>query len=382
MSLLIISLAASFPSSLFSSYIAANENFIIQRLLNLIKTIFNPLINLPLLLMGYGVVGYTLVTVCFNIFIDVINIVYATSKLGMRFSFHNAKWTLFKEIAIFSFFILLNQIIDQVNSNVGSTLLGIYQGSIAVAIYGVAKTITNYFFSFSTVISSVYAPQVNKLVASDSKSTAITGLMTSVGRIQFIIMALILSGLYIFGKPFIVLWAGADYIDAYYIILLLCTPVVVPLIQNIGIEIQRAMYKHQVRSIAYSIMAVANVVISIPLIKTYGAIGAAVGTAISYVLCNIIFMNIYYQKGLHLDMVYFWKEIAKFIPALIPSILLGIIILITDINLYSWKSLFLWIVIYTVVYMISMWFLGMNKGEQETLLRIFRKVFKTSTKSK
>ena len=377
MALLIINLAISFPCSLFTSYIGANEQFIVQRLLTIIRTVISPLVVLPVLLLGYGSIGYTLVTVIVNILIEIANIIFAVCKLKMGFSFKNFKLTLFKEIFIFSFFILLNQIIDQVNSNVGNLLLGVYKGSLAVAVYGVAKTITNYFFSFSTAISSVYAPKVNKLVASKASNMEISKLMTSVGRAQFIIMALILSGLYFFGKPFVYLWAGEEYINAYYIILILCTPVIVPLIQNIGIEIQRAMNKHKIRSIAYAFMAIINVAISIPMIIYYGEIGAAIGTCLSYILCNIIFMNFYYHKGLNLDMIYFWREIFKFVPSLIVPLILGIIIN-NKINLYSWKTLLLFIFLYVCVYCFSIWMFGLNKEEKSIIFEIFNKIKRES----
>ena len=368
--LLMLNLAISFPASLFNSYIIANERFVTQRVLTLARHVSSPLLVLPILLTGHGSVGYVLVTVGVNIAFEIFNICYAVGRLRMRFSLGGFKWSLFKEVAIFSFFLLLNQIIDQVNSNVGNLLLGIYQGSAAVAVYGVARQITQYFFNFSTAISSVYGPHVNNLVARGAGLDEVTGLMTRVGRVQFIIMALVLSGLVFFGKPFVYLWAGPDYIKAYHIILLLCCPVVVPLIQNTGIAIQQAMNKHQVRSIAYSMMAVFNVLISIPLVQRYSSIGAAFGTCISYILCNIIFMNIYYHKGLKLDMVYFWKEIAKFIPSLILPVAFGIGLSISSINLYTWKSLILWTVAYTAVYCLSMWFLGMNKDEKSLVHRI------------
>ena len=373
MSLLIINLAISFPCSLFTSYIGANEQFVVQRLITIVRTVISPLVVLPVLLLGYGSIGYTLVTVIVNILIEAANIIFAFHKLKMSFSFRGFRLSLFKELFLFSFFILLNQIIDQVNNNVGNLLLGIYKGSLAVAIYGVAKTITNYFFSFSTAISSVYAPKVNKLVASKASNMEISKLMTSVGRAQFIIMALILSGLYFFGKPFVYLWAGEEYINAYYIILILCTPVIVPLIQNIGIEIQRAMNKHKIRSIAYAFMAIINVAISIPMIIYYGEIGAAIGTCLSYILCNIIFMNFYYHKGLNLDMIYFWREIFKFVPSLIIPLILGVIIRY-NINLYSWKHLLFFIFLYVCIYCLSMWTLGLSKKEKAIILKFFNKI--------
>ena len=60
---------------------------------------------------------------------------------------------------------------------------------------------------------------------------------------------------------------------------------------------------HKARAIVYLFIAIANVAISIPLIKLMGPIGAALGTAISLIAGNIIFMNIYYQKRIGLDIL-------------------------------------------------------------------------------
>ena len=374
MALLVFNLAISFPCSLFSSFIGANEHFIVQRAINIAKTILSPLIVIPVLLSGYGSIGYTIVVVTVNILMEIVNIVYAMFHLKMKFCFHGLKVSLLKEVFIFSFFILLNQIIDQVNSNMGNFLLGIFQGSASVAVYGVARTITNYFFSFSTAISSVYAPSVNQLVARKANGSELTDLMVNVGRTQFFVMALILSGLVFFGKPFIALWAGPSYSDAYYIILILCVPVIVPLIQNVGIEIQRAMNKHQVRSIAYLIMALINIAISIPMIISYGAIGAAIGTCISYIVCNIVFMNVYYQKGLRLDMFHFWREISKIFPALIPPILFGCLIIYAGFNLYKWPIFIIFVLSYIFVYFVSLWFLGLSKIEKMKFIRVLKRL--------
>ena len=91
-----------------------------------------------------------------------------------------------------------------------------------------------------------------------------------------------------------------EYSDAYYVTLLLIIPVTIPLIQNLGIEIQRAMNMHKSRSIVYLFISVMNIFISIPLIKMFGAIGAAAGTAFALFLGNILFINWYYQYKIKL----------------------------------------------------------------------------------
>ena len=56
-----------------------------------------------------------------------------------------------------------------------------------------------------------------------------------------------------------------EYNNAYFVALLLIIPVTVPLIQNLGIEIQRAKNMHKFRSIVYFLIAIGNIFISIPI---------------------------------------------------------------------------------------------------------------------
>ena len=194
----------------------------------------------------------------------VINAYYCRKELKVKFTYKGLQLSLLKEMWFFTFFIFLNQIIDQVNWSVDKFLLGRLTGTIAVAIYSVGGQINSMYLQFSTSVSNVFVPQVNRVVAESGSDDELSHIFIKVGRVQFMIMALILTGFIYFGKPFIRHWAGYGYDDAYYVTLLLIIPVTIPLIQNIGIEIQRAKNKHKARSIVYFVIAVANILISIP----------------------------------------------------------------------------------------------------------------------
>ena len=270
----------------------------------------------------------------------------------------------------------MNQIIDQINWSVDKFLLGRLSGTIAVAVYGVGSQINTLYLQFSTSISNVFVPKVNRVVAETNDNVLLTDIFTKVGRIQFIVLGLILSGFIFFGYPFIKMWAGNEYKDAYVVAILLIAPVTVPLIQNLGIEIQRAKNMHKARAIVYLFIAIANIFISIPLIRMCGPTGAALGTTISLVAGNIIFMNWYYHVRMGLNMFHFWREIANFIPALIVPCMVGIIIAkFADIT--NVISLGVFAIVYTAVYGISIYFLGMNDSEkklvEESVGKILRK---------
>lgn len=375
MGLLIINLAMTFPNSVFNCSITAHEKFLFQKLLILFQNLFSPFLTLPLLIMGYGSVGMVSVTTFLTFAVLLSNMFYCFKKLHIRFEFHRLQIGLLKEMWVFTFFIFLNQIIDQVNWSVDKFLLGRLAGTTAVAVYGVGGQINTLYLQFSTSISNVFVPKVNRIVAESDDNEQLTKLFTKVGRIQFIVLGLILSGFVFLGKPFIDVWAGDGYGASYNVALLLIIPVTVPLVQNLGIEIQRAKNMHRARSIVYLFIAVANVFISIPLIKLMGPAGAALGTAISLCAGNILFMNWYYHSRMGMNMFYFWKEIAKFIPALIAPTIVGIVIMkfahvsgLLHIGLYA--------IAYTAVYGLSMYFLGMNAEEKQLIMGPINKILR------
>lgn len=363
LALMVFNLSLTFPASVFDSFMSAHEQFVFQRMLKVLQYLFNPFIALPLLIAGYGSVALVLVTTGLTIAKLISSIWFCMKELHIKMVFHGFEWGLLKEMWFFTFFIFINMIVDQINWNVDKFLLGRFSGTVAVAVYGIGSQLNNMYLQVSTAISNVFIPQVNRIVAEGQGDRVLTELFTKVGRVQFIILSMIVSGFIFLGQAFIALWAGDGYEDSYYIALLLIVPVTVPLIQNLGIEIQRAKNLHKVRSIIYLIMAIANIFISIPLIQIWDSIGAALGTAIALVACNCIFMNIYYHKKIGLDMVYFWRQIASFIPALIIPAVVGTC-------LHYWWGMerfggFLAAgIIYLAVFCLSMWKLGMNETEK------------------
>ena len=231
------------------------------------------------------------------------------------------------------------------------------------------------YLQFSSSVSNVFVPKVNRIVAETNDNDQLTKLFTKVGRIQFMVLGLILSGFIFFGIPFVKIWAGPEYGASYAVALLLIIPVTVPLIQNLGIEIQRAKNMHKARAVVYLSIAIANVFISIPLIKLMGPAGAALGTAISLIAGNAIFMNWYYHARIGMNMIYFWKEIAKFIPALIAPCVVGFFIM-KFANIIGLIKLGVFAIIYTIVYGFSMYFLGMNEEEKQLIMGPIRKVLR------
>ena len=376
-----VNLALSFPASVFTSYITSQEKFIFQKIINMGKTVLSPMLTLPVLLLGFGSIGMVVITTVITVIIDIINALYCIFKLKMRFEFKQFPYKLFKEIAIFSVFIAINQIVDQINWNVGKIILAKMMSKEAVAVYAVAATINTMYISVSTAISSVFTPQIHRIVVNktDNCNQQLTAIFTKVGRVQYAILMLILSGFIFFGKYFVLIWSGPEYSEAYITALLLIIPATIALVQNVGIEIQRAKNKHRFRSLVYLGMAIINVFASIILCNIFGIVGVAIGTAASLIIVNGLIMNIYYYVKLKIDVLQFWKQIIRMSCGLIVPVILGVVILL-KIQFNSIIQFLLMVMVYTMVYSLSMWFLGLNNYEKDLIISPIKKIIKRNSK--
>ena len=370
MLLLTVNLTVSFPMSVFSTIISANERFVFLKLFGMVKTVLGPLVNLPLLLMGFKSVGLVTASLAFNLITDCVYVYYVVFKLNNRFVFSRIEKGLFKSLFGFTFFIALNVIVDQINNGIDRVLLGRFIGTAEVAVYSVGSSIYAYYKQISVAVSGVFTPRIhqiyNQYQNEAERNASLTELFIKVGRIQFLILMLFASGIIVFGRPFIGFWVGEGYERSYYVAVLLVIPSSIPLMQNLGIEIQRAANKHQFRSLVYSFMAIANLIMTIFLCQIYGAPGATFGTSVSIILANGIVMNIYYYKKLGIDIPAFWKSILRILAGMLPAFFVGSAIMLFFEITSIWTLLGL-IVAYTVIYCTSVWFLSLNQFEKELI---------------
>jgi O-antigen/teichoic acid export membrane protein len=370
--ILVVNLGLTMPLSVFSAYVTAHEKFIFQKSLQIVATAVSPFIVLPLLVLGYGSVGMVLGLTAVNIAVAAGVAIYCRARLKIRFAFRGLEMPLVRDIFGFSSYLFANALVDQINWNVDKFIIGRIQGSVSVAIYGVAAILNMNYIMLSTGISGVLIPRVNRLVASAGSDEEISRLFTRVGRIQYVALGAFLSGFLFFGRSFIEIWAGVNYRNAYWIGVLLMVPVTVPLIQNLGIEIQKAKDLHRFRSWVYLAVAVGNIGLSIPLTQRFGGIGAAAATAIALLVGNVFGMNWYYYTRVGLDIPDFWRQILRVSVGMSPAVILGLVIT-TTVDLSSIPRLLCFGVVYLAVYMSGVWQWGLNEYERHLFGSVFRR---------
>lgn len=373
-------MAVGFPRSVFTNIISAHERFIFMKAVAILDTIVAPLANIPLLLLGFRSRMILTVSLLVSLCSFFLYVVYVFRVLRQRFLFGSLERGLMSSLCRFTGFILINMIVDQINNQVDKVLLARFCGTAAVTLYAVGGSFQAYFTNFSTSISGIFTPHVHKLVQSTSSDPAeqrkvLTAFFTRVGRLQFLLLALIASGFVFFGQAFLNLWVGPGYEASYWVAVICVVPSLVPLTQNVGIEIQRAENLHHYRSIIYGFVAVFNLLSSIILCQLWGPVGAALGTGAACIIGNSIIMDIVYHKKINIDMIFFWKNILGQLRGMLIPFVLGALGL-RFLSPSSWGELCFWILLYTGIYALFVWRFSMNQEERDTMQLAVHKILR------
>jgi len=371
--IMLVNIAITIPSHVFTAVINSHEKFVFIRLLAIIQTLMQPFLVIAVMYYKADVIGLVIVQTLFNISVIAIKVYYSLNRIKIKIKLYSWNKYFVKEMIVFSFFIFLNMIIDQIYWKTDQIILGILSGTSAVAVYSIASQLDRYYINFSANINSVFLPRISAISAKTDDMEEINGMFNRVGRIQFAVMSLILTGFILYGKSFIVFWVGKDFEKAYYMSLIVMIPLLIPLIENMGIIILQAKNKHAFRSKIYFIIAVLNIIMTIPLAKIYGGIGCAVATSVALFIGNVIIINIYYHKKIGIDIIVFIKEILSMTLPVLIVLGIGIIInyYLQTTNLIILASK---IFVYILIFSIFMWFIGFNNYEKNIFIGMLNKV--------
>lgn len=360
--IMMVNLVISLNGYTYVAAITAHESFVFLKLSNLITLIMQPvLVVLVIKRVPYAFV-IVLISTVFSFILYWVRKYYAKHKLGVVIKYHERDKKLVAGIAKLSLAVLFVAIADQIFWKTDQLILGAMYDTKTVSIYSVGSQLNSMFISVACVMGGMTLPMVTKISKGKNADTGLSESFIRIGRYQSYLVCLILTGVILYGKEFIVIISGSDYLETYYVALLLMIPYSVDLIQTCAGSILQVKDKYHLRSITLFIIAIINIVLTLVWARIYGMIGAAMATAVSIIVSDII-LNILYVRIIKLNVGLFWKKCTPIIfVAIIISGVGYLISLVQFTNIYV--SFVVHVVLYSLVYSLVMYILVMNKNEK------------------
>ena len=360
-------------NSCFNSIVIANEKFIFGKAINTLSVIAAPIITAPLLYMGYDCAAIIFVKLVVTVIMLIANIFFCFKNIHIKFKLERYSKTLLHAIFVFTWFIFLQSVTDQLNWQIDKLILARTHGTAQISVYSVGATFNGIYMQLGMAVSGVFIAQVNRLVSQNAKKD-LDDLFVQTSRLNMYITCLIMLGFTFFGKAFVLRWAGPEYADSFIVGWLLMLPLTLTMTLGLQMDISRAKNLHHIQIRINIVLCILNFLASIPLAMKWGALGSALGTFITEVFICFIVQPIYIGKVLKMDIRRVFFELLKILPSMIIPIIVGVLLNIFGLIKPDYKSIGFLAVGYTMIYAVSVWFIAMNADEKVMIKKIvFRK---------
>lgn len=353
--------------------INAYEKFIVNNLWQILRTFLKAALIIGLFMIKTDSVIIVAVDLSLSVAFLVFEIFYILLRLKVRCKLYFFDKEMFTSSAIFALAIFLQSVVNQANTKVDVTILGIMEGPESVTTYSVAMQVFSVFSSISTAAIAIYLPKYSRMCANGKPSgKVITDATIEPSRVQTFMSGAILFGFLICGKDFINIWMGDEYAFAWVIAVIILVPSFLLYTNGVIVSVLDAMGKRLVRSLVLAGIALCNIALTIVLVHFFGEIGAPVGTAVATFIGSVVIMNIYYVKALDFKLGYFCAQVFKgILPSLLAASAVSLpFVFLIDTGLWG---LIIKGGIFAVSLMICMFLFGFNKAEKEFVKRILRR---------
>ena len=351
----------------FVGVVHGYERFVYSNALKVLRLVARVVLIVVLLRIGLRSMALVWCDLGLTVGLLLCDVIYCFGVLKIKARFHYWDKVLFTSIFSFSMAMFLQTIVNQVNQNLDSVILGATVSPERVAVYSLALTIYVAFNGLATSVASLFTPQAARLVQQNTAQEGLMQFVTHVGRMQSAVVALGLGGFISVGKQFVSVWVGPDKMDVYYLSLILLIPAGFSVLFCGANSVLDGMMKRMGRSLILILAAVVNVVASLILLHYIDYWGAAIGTALSVVVGNGIAMSLHYKKVFGFRPLFFLWQTAK---GILPCAVLGVLAT-WPLNLLSCSDGLLLVlkgVTFVAVYGVTMLWFGFKKEEKQALL--------------
>jgi O-antigen/teichoic acid export membrane protein len=272
------SVGLSFPVRAFRGVLASQLRFDITSYVAIFELLIRTALIIVVLQLGYGLLGMALVSFFVAIPSSFLLIYYAKKNLPfLRFGIDHFKRSRMRSLFSYSIITFIVQISEQVRYNIDPLVIASFINLSAVTHYKIAGELFRYYVMLIVSFVGVFQPVFSRLDAA-KKHDSIVNTFFYATKLSIYLSVFVAFGFVFWGKSFIVLWVGMEYLDAYPCLVLLVLAGVCMLSQMPSVNLLYGISKHHFYAIANSIEAIINLALSIILAPRYGILGIAFGT--------------------------------------------------------------------------------------------------------
>jgi O-antigen/teichoic acid export membrane protein len=207
---------------------------------------------------------------------------------GLRFSLSLVDRETFRLVRGYSLEAFVAMVAGRVSFQTDALVIGAFLAPQFITYFAVAGRLLEYAKNLLRAATTVLTPAVSALEAR-GESRAIHDVFINSTRYVLWFILPVQAGLHFLGKPFLALWMGPDYAGwSYPSLTILALPLSLLMSQSVSARVLYGLGRLRWFTIVVVGEAVANLFLSLALVRPFGIEGVAWGTTIPNIIGNLV----------------------------------------------------------------------------------------------
>ena len=308
------SVAIGFPMGVFGGILEGLQKFYFLNITNVIGGLMRALLIVIALRHGYGLLMLAVITVVVPMLINILRFAIVLRLLPLEFHWRYFNRQSLREMASYSSATFLIMIAYKLRFKTDELVIGALLSSAAITYFSIGDRLLDYAAEVVSSLAQIFVPMSSQSEAK-GEMPRLRKIFVLGNRACALIIFPISLMLLILGKSIIEAWVGTRYVaTSYPVLIVLCIPLTLVLAQGASPRILFGMARHRTLSWIVAIEAVSNLILSVILIRPYGVVGDALGTAIPLTATALGFLPRHLCRVLEMRLSTFLRE-AYLLPA-------------------------------------------------------------------
>jgi O-antigen/teichoic acid export membrane protein len=320
------SVALGFPLGIFGGFLEGLQRFYILNWTNVVATLLRAALIVVALNQGYGLLMVALITIVLPLLASIVRAIIALRLWPVPLGLRYVDRDIFRRIANYSSSTFLIMVAGRLKFKTDEIVIGTFLSAAAITYFNIGARIVDYAGQVVTALAQVFVPMSSQSEAKGDMDR-LRKIFVVGNRVCAFIILPICAVLIILGRSVIEVWIGKKYVaTSYPVLVIMIVACTLWWSQSASGRVLFGMSKHGTWAKITLIEGVANLILSILLVRPYGIIGDAFGTAIPLACSMILFMPRHVSKLLGIRLRTYLRE-AYTLPLLLTAPLVVVLLL-------------------------------------------------------
>jgi O-antigen/teichoic acid export membrane protein len=325
-----IHICLNFPFSVYGGIISGFQRYDANNMVSIVSSIAVAAVNVAVLHQGGGLVMLVAATTCLRV---IAYFVYRANAYRifpeLRISPSLFRRARLREVTGFSVYSSIIDWANKLNYQMDEVIIGAFMGSLAVGVWAPAERIITGTQRLTNQLNGVLFPVIVDSDATQQKAR-LQQILLQGTRLSLLMVAPIAATLIMLADPLVHAWLGKNaekMVGAIPIIQILAVAVAIRVGNATGNTILKGSGEHRMLAFVNLGTGLANLVLSVALIKPFGLVGVAYGTLIpiAFTACFILYPASCRRVGLPLSRALMHSVL----PAVWPAFVMGGVLALT-----------------------------------------------------